>query len=1276
MDTKKYTIIIDGVKEAIENVKTLKDVIEGVDSTVKANIQTETSAAQAKKKTATATDELGKAQTKLNSFDAEYAKEVAKVKAELRDKNDAIKNSLKQESDLQIIEAASTNTYKEKQTYLSALNRTIRNMTDAETINGKTKKDLIEISAEVQQSLKDEDEQMKIYVRNVGNYKSATEELVQPTMSLKAELKSLKGELAKLLLEGVSPTDEAFLAMAKRAGEIKDAIGDAGAEISHFASDTNAMDNVINVLTTITASYGLAESAMQAFGIENEAVVESIRRLEAAQTALNSLNALSASLLDNSTMSYKLYHTALQAVGLEKKVSVAATTALTTAETAETAAAEAGTVANTSLAASLWAILSPLLVITATVAVVVGAIYALGEAYKALFGPTDEETAAMEAQNQMIENLNAKTQQRIKLLEQQATVEAEKLSKTLTFYKENLKAVEEWVEKCKEYYGEDSEEYKKAIEKKKEAEKEFRDQQADSLAYIQKKIKQYRNTELKNKLGEVKYKKKLAYDEYVYQIKLINQLRAQRAISHSEMLKQAAELKAAYFSNLDEIDKEAKKTSKSSSSSTKKSSSTSDAEKAAKEFKKAAEELAKAIADMEKETAKQLIDQRQKALDEAKALSKEIKVVDDDSLKKKINSLRANLTEELNIQRANNSLELKELDTKYAEMQTKYSKHTELMKKAEDQYQTQRQIIINKGNKEVEKLIDEANKVEESVNKEYNISKYQEELDYFDKALAEHGRLIDSYNNAILKNGENSLETLQEIYEEMIPIFYKTSEASNVWKEFWELPPDVDKTFDKIKEGKNIFVEVSDGLWEAKSEYETFVDFLKKESQDALDFMMQANQDNYYGLANNLTDYQKAIITYYSNSIDSILTLGNKMKAEGKEQEEIITAQQEAYVKLVNTMGQYKANLIEVGKAVGDVKQEFNAFGEVVDTVPSDGLSKSEKQAKKWGTSMKKFLKKYVDPFKETFNSMGDAINSVFDAINAWLDVDLQRVSDALDKVTEKYEDLSDAVSDTESTLSSLKEEFKSSSTANKTVLAQKIADEEVLLAQEKAAQQEAFNEQQELDEQKEELEKEQAKRQLDQQTVAAGISLINALINTAAGMSVEYSKGILGIPTATLIGILGGIQVAAITAQIAALQAQKSQYAEGGYVNDDGMLVGNRHSEGGIDIKVGKKGRVIEAEGGEFIINRKSSAKYYDLLTEINDYGKTGRTITGLNRQKFANGGSLNFESVTKSFQNKDGERQMERVMENITITPKVSVVDIIKKTNEYNRVRTYAGR
>lgn len=1265
MDSKKYTIIIDGVTEAIENVKTLKDVIESVDSTVKANIETETSAAQAKKKTATATDELGKVQTKLNAFDAEYAKEVAKVKAELRDKNDAIKNSLKQESDLQIIEAASTNTYKEKQTYLSALNRTIRNMTDAETVNGKSKKDLIEISAEVQQSLKDEDEQMKIYVRNVGNYKSATEELVQPTMSLKAELKSLKGELAKLLLEGVSPTDEAFLAMAKRAGEIKDAIGDAGAEISRFASDTNAMDNVINVLTTLTASYGLAESAMQAFGIENEAVIESIRRLEAAQTALNSLNALSASLLDNSTMSYKLYHTALQAVGLEKKVSVAATTALTTAETAETVAAEAGTVANTSLAASLWAILSPLLIITATVAAVVGVIYALGEAYKALFGPTDEETAAMEAQNQAIENLNAKTQARIKLLEQQANVEAEKLSKTLTFYQENIKAVEEWVEKCKEFYGEDSEEYEKAIEKKKEVEKEFRDQQIESLAYIQKKIKEYRRTELKNKLGETKYKKTLAYDEYVYQIKLINQLRAQRAISHTEMLQQAAELKAAYFANLDEIDKEAKKSLKSSSSSTKKSSSTSDAEKAAKEFKKAAEELAKAIEGMEKETAKQLIDQRQKALDEAKALSKEIKVVSEDTLKQKINSLRANLTEELNIQRANNSLELKDLDTKYAEMQTKYSKHTELMKKAEDQYQTQRQIIIDKGNKEVEKLIDEFNKVEEETNKNFTIFGYQEQLDKFNKALSEEGILIDGFNSVILNSNENSLEMLQKIYSQMIPILDETSNERNVWQEFWELPPDFNRAFDVINQ--------------LKGNIKTFNDFLISESEEASNFSLQAKRsidENGKAIESGLSTYQKAIINYYSNSIDSIITLGDKMKAEGKDQEEIIGAQQEAYMKLINTMGQYKTDLIEIGKAVGDVKQDFNAFGEVVDKVPSDGLSKSEKQAKKWGTSMKKFLKKYVDPFTETFNTMGDAINSVFDAINAWLDVDLQRVTDALDKVTDKYEELSDAVSDTESTLSSLKEEFKSSSTANKTVLAQKIADEEVLLAQEKAAQQEAFNEQQELDKQKEELEKEQAKRQLDQQTIAAGISLINALINTAAGMSVEYSKGILGIPTATLIGILGGIQVAAITAQIAALQAQKSQYAEGGYVNDDGMLVGNRHSEGGIDIKVGKKGRVIEAEGGEFIINRKSSAKYYDLLTEINDYGKTGRTITGLNRQKFANGGSLNFESVTKSFQNKDNERQMEKVMENITISPKVSVVDIIKKTNEYNRVRTYAGR
>lgn len=1265
MDTKKYTIVVDGVQEAIESVKSLKEVIEGVSASVTASVKTEEAATSAKKEHATATDELGKVQQKLNDYDEAYATEVAKAKAQLKSKNDEVKNALKFEQDLQVVEAASMNTYKEKQTYLSALNRVIRNMTDEETVNGKTKEDWIKISAEVQQSLKDEDEQMKIYTRNVGNYKSAVEDLEEPHKSLKAEMKELKNEMARMLADGISPLDEGFKAMAERAGAIKDAIGDAGAEIDHFASDTAAMDNVVNVATTATAAYGLMTSSLQMLGVENESVLEGIQKLEAAQTALNSLNSLSSSLLDNSTASYKIYHTILQAVGLEKKANAVATTTLSAAETAEAATATTAASATAAFAASLWAVLSPLLVIVATVALVAAGIYGLVAAYEALFGPTDEETAAMEAQCQKMSELNSKTAENIDLLKAKSDEEAEVINAALEAYQKNITALAAHVEQCKEFYGEDSDEYKAALEEKEKAELEYEKFQNDGLTYLTKIAHKAREKDKEETMGKFDYQRKKAEESYNFQVKLLKSLIKQGKIAADQEKQMLADLQLAYKQAQAEIDKN-EKDSKSKTTSTRStnitrgtggSSQKSDAEKAAKEFKKSAEEITKAIAEMEKNTNKAIIDRNKELLEKTQKSLNELNGETKEAYQEKLKMLYAANTEEINILSQEHSLELQADEEKWLAIQEKYKKHTDLLLKYQQLYEEQRLLKEQKYQRKLDELSENADKKQEEAEKEYAKNTAKKLYDDEAKVAAKIANSIDSVFTKMLNTSGQSLAQLQTLYSDNIAqISEDIDKKSNVWAKFWELPPDADKWSEKfddvIKSGQKLS------------------DFLEEQHKIATGLVDEAANSSV-----QMTNFQKSILNFYAESLKSVINLEEKLRTEGKSEEEVQKEQLAAYQALGNQMGSYRQQLIEAGKIVGDFKEELNALGEKVEVIPTNGLQKSEKAAKKWGTSIKKFLNKYVEPFKDAFDKLGETINGVFDAMNDWIQVDIDKLADALEEITEKYDELSEAVENTEDTISSLKEEFKSASSSDKTALAQKIADEEALLAQEKAAQQEAFNEQQRLDEQKEELENEQAKRQLSQQQVSAGISLINALINTAEGMSKEYSKGILGIPTAVLIGVLGGIQVAAITAQIAALQAQKSRYAEGGYVNGDGMLQGPTHAEGGIDIRVGKS-RVIEAEGGEFIINRKSSAKYYDLLTEINDYGKTGKQITGLNRRKFANGGSLNFERVNDTLSDKQTEKQMQRAMENVVINPKVSVVDIIRKTNDYNRVRTYAGR
>lgn len=72
--------------------------------------------------------------------------------------------------------------------------------------------------------------------------------------------------------------------------------------------------------------------------------------------------------------------------------------------------------------------------------------------------------------------------------------------------------------------------------------------------------------------------------------------------------------------------------------------------------------------------------------------------------------------------------------------------------------------------------------------------------------------------------------------------------------------------------------------------------------------------------------------------------------------------------------------------------------------------------------------------------------------------------------------------------------------------------------------------------------------------------------------------------------------------------------FAKGGLTNG-GMFQGASHANGGVKFAVG--GRIMEAEGGEAIINKRSTARFRPILSAINSYNGNG--------VKFADGGLIN---------------------------------------------------
>lgn len=344
---KVFNIQIGGVKESITNLESLESVLASLESKVK-NINDKGGFSVANKESAKAMDELGKLTQKITQYDEEYQRAVEASKGVLKDKNQEVKQAIELEKANLVIEENAKSTYVEKQQLLSALGKTIKSMSTDTEENKQKQQELIAQYAELNQELKDFDASLGNHQRNVGDYGQATK-------NLKKELKELQSEMATMISNGVSKADPAFVSLAKRAGEMKDALNDAGEEVKRFASDTKKLDDVINVAKSATAAFELYKGAMSAFGMETEQTEEAIQKLMGAMSIIQSLQTLSDT-LQNGSATAKIYHKMLQLIGLESKTAAASVDAMAASEKAATVATDTLTLSTKALKLALASI--------------------------------------------------------------------------------------------------------------------------------------------------------------------------------------------------------------------------------------------------------------------------------------------------------------------------------------------------------------------------------------------------------------------------------------------------------------------------------------------------------------------------------------------------------------------------------------------------------------------------------------------------------------------------------------------------------------------------------------------------------------------------------------------------------------------------------------------------------------------------------------------------------------------------------------------------------
>ena len=152
---------------------------------------------------------------------------------------------------------------------------------------------------------------------------------------LKKQLREIQGMMAQMNLEGLDRSD-VFAAMAAKAGEYKDAIGDAAQATRLLSSDTANLDALMEGLSAISSVASIATGALGLFGSENKNVQQAILDVQSALGILSGVQTLSNQLNKDSILMLKL-----------KQIWEARNVGITVADTAATAANTTSTVVNT-----------------------------------------------------------------------------------------------------------------------------------------------------------------------------------------------------------------------------------------------------------------------------------------------------------------------------------------------------------------------------------------------------------------------------------------------------------------------------------------------------------------------------------------------------------------------------------------------------------------------------------------------------------------------------------------------------------------------------------------------------------------------------------------------------------------------------------------------------------------------------------------------------------------------------------------------------------------
>lgn len=240
-----------------------------------------------------------------------------------------------------------------------------------------------------------------------------------PTQNIRTQLRQLTVDIAALTIEYHNMSDDekrsaagrelqAILeSLTKKAGDLRDTMGDVKRAINATASDTKNFDSLAEGINVVTSSFGAVTGAAAMFGVKQEDLLDIQAKLQASLAISNALSVIQNNIQKESALM-------LGIATIQRKAATIATNLETAAKSGNTVATWAATAAQSAFNAVAKA--NPYVLLASAVITVVGALASFVVGSRKATEAQQAQQEATERQAQAEEELRRKQEEHTNMI--------------------------------------------------------------------------------------------------------------------------------------------------------------------------------------------------------------------------------------------------------------------------------------------------------------------------------------------------------------------------------------------------------------------------------------------------------------------------------------------------------------------------------------------------------------------------------------------------------------------------------------------------------------------------------------------------------------------------------------------------------------------------------------------------------------------------------------------------------------------------------------------